>query len=126
WLAFVGLCAVVLLVIDVPRWVARLGRRALRRPAPAVEAVSRRRFLARMTSGAAAAVAGGSVVGGMIEARSEHAIVDVEFRLAKLPRALDGFSIVQLSDLHTGLTIDRAFVQRVVDQANRLAPDLIA
>ena len=38
-----------------------------------------------------------------------------EVRLAKLPKALDGFSIVQLSDLHVGLTIDRAFVQRVVD-----------
>ena len=35
-------------------------------------------------------------------------------------------TIVQLTDLHTGMTIDRAFVQRVVDHANRLSPDLIA
>jgi uncharacterized protein len=32
---------------------------------------------------------------------------------------------VQLSDLHVGLTIDRDFVQRVVDRSNALAPDLI-
>jgi predicted MPP superfamily phosphohydrolase len=62
----------------------------------------------------------------MIEARGEHEVVDVEVQLARLPRALDGFTIVQLSDLHVGMTIDRAFVQRVVDHANRLSPDLIA
>jgi uncharacterized protein len=56
----------------------------------------------------------------------EHEVVDVEVKLAKLPKAMDGFSIVQLTDLHVGLTIDRHFVQRVVDLANGLAPDLIA
>jgi len=71
-------------------------------------------------------VAGASVARGMIEARGTHEVVDVEVRLAKLPRELDGFTIVQLSDLHVGLTIDRAFVQRVVDHTNRLAPDLVA
>ncbi|HEY0250280.1 MAG TPA: metallophosphoesterase, partial [Kofleriaceae bacterium] len=39
---------------------------------------------------------------------------------------LDGFTIVQLTDLHVGMTIDREFVQRVVDRANAQAPDLIA
>jgi predicted MPP superfamily phosphohydrolase len=62
----------------------------------------------------------------MISARGEHVIEDVEVHLPNLPRELDGFTIVQLSDLHVGMTIDRAFVQRVVDQANALAPDLIA
>jgi predicted MPP superfamily phosphohydrolase len=62
----------------------------------------------------------------VIEARRTHEVVEVEIRLAKLPKALDGFSIVQLSDLHVGFTIDRAFVQHVVDHTNRLAPDLVA
>src|SRR5262249_37717084 len=125
WLAFVGLAATALLAIDGSRLIARLGRRALRRPAPAGD-VSRRAFLRPVTGGAAATLAGASVGRGMLEARGEHATVDVEVALANLPRRLDGFTIVQLSDLHTGLTIDRAFVQRVVDRANRLAPDLIA
>jgi hypothetical protein len=123
WLAFLGLSFVVSVVIAISRLFARGGRRVLAKPAPAM---SRRTFLARVTGGAAVAVAGGSVVRGMIEARGEHEVVDVEVPLAKLPKALDGFTIVQLSDLHVGLTIDRAFVQRVVDHANRLAPDLIA
>ena len=115
WMGFVGLATVALLLLEVPRQVIQ--RRT---------DLSRRAFLARVTGGTAGVVAGGSVIAGMTQARGEHEVVDVEVRLAKLPRALDGFTIVQLSDLHTGLTIDRAFVQRVVDRANALAPDVIA
>jgi len=123
WLALVGLCAIGFIAVDlamVVRWVVRRPRK----PEP-VQSADRRLFLARITGGAVATMASASVAGGMISARGEHEIVDVEIKLAKLPRTLDGFSIVQLSDLHTGMTIDRAFVQRVVDHANALAPDLV-
>jgi uncharacterized protein len=141
WMALVGLTLVVLVAFDAARfasWLYRRVRRARRVPepmpepgpalelAPAPELPSRRLFLARVTGGAAATVAGASVARGMVTARGEHEIVDVEVALPKLPRELDGFTIVQLSDLHVGLTIDRAFVQRVVDRTNALAPDLIA
>jgi len=112
-------------VLELSRLVDYLGRRALRRPVPEGDLMSRRKFLARVGSGAAVTAATTSVARGMIEARGTHEIVDVEVRLAKLPKALDGFSIVQLSDLHVGMTIDRAFVQRVVDHTNRLSPDLV-
>jgi len=125
WMALGGLTFVALVALDVSRLIVWLARRATGR-APALPSLSRRQFLTRVTGGAALAVGGGSVVAGMLEARGEHEVVDVEVRLAKLPRALDGFTIVQLSDLHVGMTIDRAFVQRVVDRANRLSPDLIA
>ena len=125
WMALGGLMFVTLVAIDGARMIAWLGRVAVRR-APSAPSLSRRQFLTRVTGGAALAVGSSSVAAGMFEARGEHAIVDVEFALRKLPRALDGFSIVQISDLHVGMTIDRAFVQRVVDHANRLSPDLIA
>jgi predicted MPP superfamily phosphohydrolase len=128
WLALAGLTFVALIAIDGVRLIGRLlslGRRGPR-AAAAPSALSRRQFLTRVTGGAAVVVSTSSVATGMARARGEHEIVDVEVPLARLPRALDGFTIVQLSDLHTGMTIDRAFVQRVVDQANRLSPDLIA
>ncbi len=125
WMALVGLLLVVLVAIDVGRFAIWLWRKLATRTAPEVDP-DRRLFLTRITGGAAATVASASVARGMIEARGTHEIVDVEIRLAKLPRALDGFTIVQLSDLHVGLTIDRAFVQRVVDLTNRLSPDLVA
>jgi predicted MPP superfamily phosphohydrolase len=71
-------------------------------------------------------VASASVVRGVAEARGVHTVVDVPVILPRLPKALDGFTIVQLSDLHVGLTIDREFVARVVEITNGLSPDLIA
>lgn len=124
WMALAGLTFVALVAIDIAHLIARVGHRAVVRPQTA--ALSRRQFLTRVTGGAALTVGSGSVAAGMLEARGEHQVVDVEVKLARLPRALDGFTIVQLSDLHAGMTIDRAFVQRVVDHANRLSPDLIA
>jgi predicted MPP superfamily phosphohydrolase len=127
WMALIGLLFVATVALEVPRQLARLGRRLTRRPAAtSPDGVSRRMFLARLGSGAAVTVAGASVARGMTQARGTHEVVDVEVKLAKLPRELDGFTIVQLSDLHVGLTIDRAFVQRVVELTNRLSPDLVA
>jgi predicted MPP superfamily phosphohydrolase len=53
-------------------------------------------------------------------------IVRVDVPIANLPRDLEGFRIVQLSDLHVGATLKRDFVERVVAQTNALGPDLIA
>ena len=123
WFAVMGLTFVALVALDVAALLTRLGRRVAKRPAP--DSVSRRVFLARVTGGTAMAISATSVARGMVTARGAHEIVDVEVKLAKLPKALDGFSIVQLSDLHVGMTIDREFVQRVVDQTNALKPDLV-
>jgi uncharacterized protein len=127
WMALVGLTFVALVAIDAVKLVSWLVQRVARRtPPPAVPSLSRRQFLSRISGGAALTLGSTSVAAGMIEARGEHEVVDVEIRLARLPRALDGFTIVQLTDLHVGMTIDRAFVQRVVDRTNALSPDLIA
>ncbi len=53
-------------------------------------------------------------------------VVEVTVPLAHLPEALDGFRIVQISDLHVGAAIRKRYVQKVVDMANDLKPDLIA
>ena len=61
---------------------------------------------------------------GFVNARRRPAVREVDVPIADLPPAWHGFSIVQISDLHVGPTIKRGFVQRVVDTANRLKPDL--
>jgi predicted MPP superfamily phosphohydrolase len=125
WMALAGLMAVWFLFVDVGRLIGRLGKRVVAPDAP-LASLSRRTFLARVTGGAAMAVGSTSVARGVVAARGTHEVVDVEVVLHKLPKALDGFSIVQLSDLHVGMTIDRAFVQKVVDLTNDLEPDLVA
>src|ERR1043165_8176297 len=49
-----------------------------------------------------------------------------EIYLRKLPKALDGFRIVQLSDLHYGPMVDPRHLQRAIEIANELRPDMIA
>jgi predicted MPP superfamily phosphohydrolase len=50
----------------------------------------------------------------------------VEIELARWPRALDGFRIVQISDVHFGPILGRGFAELLVRRANALDPDLVA
>ena len=128
WPAFIGWALFGflffgVLVSDIARLVVWLGRRATRSPPMDP---SRRQALARITGGVVGTAVVSHVGYGMVRALGEAELVDVPITLAKLPKALDGFTIVQLSDLHVGGAIDRAFVELVVDRANRLSPDLVA
>jgi hypothetical protein len=50
----------------------------------------------------------------------------VEITLPRLPVSLDGFSIVQLSDIHIGPFLKGDWLRGVVEKTNALAPDLVA
>ncbi|NTW88416.1 MAG: metallophosphoesterase [Desulfobulbaceae bacterium] len=50
----------------------------------------------------------------------------VEITLPRLPASLDGFSIVQLSDIHIGSFLKGAWLRDVVAKTNALFPDLVA
>ncbi|HEX3950063.1 MAG TPA: metallophosphoesterase [Steroidobacteraceae bacterium] len=65
-------------------------------------------------------------VAGLFIARRRPSIVDVKIPIVGLPAALHGFSIAQISDLHVGPTIKRAFVEGIVRRVNDLKADLIA
>jgi len=63
---------------------------------------------------------------GFFNARRRARVVSIDVPISDLPRALDGFTIVQISDIHVGPTIKRGYVDAIVDAVNRLKPDLIA
>ena len=63
---------------------------------------------------------------GYWNARRTAGVVTVEVPLAGLPVALQGFTIVQISDIHVGPTIGRRYVEGIVEAVNRLKPDLVA
>jgi len=65
-------------------------------------------------------------VAGLIIARRRPGIVEVRIPVLGLPRALHGFSIAQISDVHVGPTIKRGFVEGIVRRVNELNADLIA
>jgi uncharacterized protein len=63
---------------------------------------------------------------GLVIARRQPAVVDVEIPVTHLPEGLRGFSIAQISDVHVGPTIKREFVEGIVARVNGLKADLIA
>jgi predicted MPP superfamily phosphohydrolase len=51
-------------------------------------------------------------------------LVRIEIALARWPKALDGFRIAQISDIHIGPLRDRRFSRHLTERVNALAPDL--
>lgn len=87
--------------------------------------VERRRFLARATAGGAALASAGVTGFGMWSAFHPPVVNEVAVKLPGLPKALDGFSIVHLSDIHVGPVIRRRFMDELVRRCNALRPDLV-
>ena len=49
-----------------------------------------------------------------------------QIHLKRLPRELDGFRVVQLSDIHHSPFTSREQIERAVETANSLCPDIVA
>jgi uncharacterized protein len=127
WMGAAFLLFAALLVTDV----ARLAFAAVRAiaglgggPAPPPD-LARRAFAARALAGGAVALAGAATARAVVVATGEPRVTEVPIRLARLPPALSGLTLAQISDLHVGPTIREKHVRRVVDMTNDLRPDAI-
>ena len=127
WSLF-GLTFVGLLLVDLVHLVIWLGRQTGRvvGRAPAPMDPSRRQALARISGGVVTTAVIGQVGVGLTQALGEPEIVDVPVRLPTLGAGLHGFRLVQLTDIHVGGTIGRAFIADLVRRTNTLGADLIA
>jgi uncharacterized protein len=96
-----------------------------RRPEPPADP-ARRLFVARALAGGAALATGGATAFAIRSATGPAEITEVPVRLERLPPALSGLTIAQITDLHVGPTIRERDVRRVVEQTNALRPDLVA
>jgi predicted MPP superfamily phosphohydrolase len=63
---------------------------------------------------------------GFVNARRVARVVEVDVPIAGLPAALQGYSIAQISDIHVGPTIKRAYLNAIVNRVNALRADAIA
>ncbi len=117
-LIFVVLAFVAADLVRLAHWAAE------RRRARGVDR-DRRWFLSSLAG--AATLSGLAVAGyGSYRAFSRAEETEVVVRLPGLPRALEGLTIVQLTDVHVGPFIRERFVEALVAQANALRPDLVA
>jgi uncharacterized protein len=85
----------------------------------------RRVLLARLIGGGAAVGALGLSGIALAAASRPPKVVRVEVPLDRLPASMDGFRVVQISDLHVSATIRRPYVEKVVAMTNELQPDLV-
>ncbi len=140
WWWFVGSMLAFLLVtafgaadrvVRAAGWVYRKARTAIhQRPAAAdaetaLQSSSRRRFLERtaVLVSATPFLAAGY---GLLYERQNVEVVRQRIRLARLPKAFEGFHIAQLSDIHIGPFTNADYIRRCVAIINGLEPDLIA
>lgn len=87
---------------------------------------ARREFLTRTVAAVAAVGAGGISLWGIGSAVSKTAVKRVSVALDKLSAALDGYTIVQFSDVHVGsATIGKEFMRDLVARTNALEPDMV-
>lgn len=91
-----------------------------------VEDPARRIFITNTLNASVVSAAALGTSYGVYEARRLPRILEVDVPIDGLEPGLDGFRIVQLSDIHVGPTIRRKMFERIVETTNELKPDLIA
>ncbi len=109
-----------------------LGSEVIRAAVHAAHAVNggmdaeRRRFLSRAIAIGVGAL-GAFVSGvGVASAMGSATIEKVVVRLRRFPKSMNGFRIVQLTDLHIGPTLGKDWLESVVLATNAQNPDIIA
>lgn len=123
WMGLMFLLFVLLLGTDLLRLVVHAGQ-AFGASAPVDP--ERRTLLARVLGALAGGTAGLLGGYGVAKALGSLHVRRVDVTLGKLPEALNGFSIIQLTDVHLGPMIGRSFTEKVVAMANAETPDVIA
>lgn len=125
---FLVICDVTLLPVFIVRFGSRLfKRRQQKKTSNALPMdYARRRFLVSGVNYGIMASAGIFTAYGFAEARQTPDIKRVSIPVAGLPSGLDGFRIVQITDIHVSQTVGRPFVEKIVDVANSLEADIVA
>jgi predicted MPP superfamily phosphohydrolase len=123
WLGVMFLLFTAVLAADAGRLLAAIARRISSNPVVDAE---RRTFIARASAAAIAIVVSGLSVLAVRSALRPVEVRRIRVRLARLPRAQHGLTIVQITDLHVGPTIGRDIVEDIVTRTNALTPDIVA
>lgn len=85
----------------------------------------RRAFLTQAVAGSAFLIGSSSSLYGALKGRRDYVIERVPLRIPGLARAFDGFSIVQLSDVHIGAYVGEAELNTAVELVRQAKPDLL-
>jgi len=127
WIGYATYLLFLLAVFDAARVLLAGYRWVIARwEAPQPVSPERRLFLSRALAGGALLGSGALTTYGAWRAFEPAELTELPIRLPGLPKALDGLTIVQLTDLHVSSVIRRQFVEEIVRRTNALKADLVA
>ncbi len=111
WMGFAAYLFLTLVALGASRWLVSLDRRT---------------FVSRAIAGTAILASGGAGGFGMWRAYHPPVVTELALRLPRLPRALDGLVIAQITDIHLSSLLQHRFMEETVRRVNALRPDLVA
>jgi len=120
WMGFAFLILNLLAASDILLW---LGGGVARAAGGSPEIVESAAGIRAFFVVAIAFVAG---IHGLRSGLRMPSLVRLEIPLDRWPQSLDGFRIIQLSDIHIGPILGRSFAESLVARVNERSPDLIA
>jgi len=127
WIGFLSMgVSSCLLIFSVAAEGVRLPWSFVSRRVVSKQNPSRRRFFTNVVNASIASVTGSLTAIGVANARHTADVAEVEVPIDGLPPDLEGFTIVQLSDVHVGPTIQRVDLEAIVQRTNDLRADMIA
>jgi predicted MPP superfamily phosphohydrolase len=129
WMGTAFYLMALLFVLDLTRWMA-VGAAALwaaitSSSRDTVADPMRRQAIARGAATIAGVAAAGASGLALRSGLGEVELKEVGVELERLPRALSGLTLVQLTDIHVGPTIGRRFIDAIVEKTNNAKPDAI-
>ncbi len=93
-------------------------------PATEVSFENRRKFLVNIGLGIAS-IPFASMLYGITKGKYNYKVKELSLKFPNLPKAFEGFKIVQISDIHAGSFDSLEAVQRGVDLINKQSPDIV-
>jgi len=116
---------VILLVLfgeDIYRWIAKAI--SVLSPEETKALPSRRKFIAQLALGLAAIPFAGFIY-GIVQGKYNYKVLKYQLAFKDLPDAFDGYTITQISDIHSGSFTNKEKIQYGVNLINQQKSDLI-
>jgi hypothetical protein len=122
----VGIAAVPLLLLRILSCVASLRRPASDDNTPMRAGVVTRRQAVEQIAGVTMLGSSGMALGwGAVRGRHMFELTDVPVRIQGLPRALDGYVIAQISDIHAGVHVDHRLIVEGLEIVRKARADMV-